>query len=252
MRMRPIPMNSEMVRAILDGRKTQTRRPVKQTFDHGQHADAVFKDGSGLGWVAWFGPGPHTAEKTARLYPGPEGFPCPYGQPGDRLWVREPGRVDYVRDGGEDGMALAIRYMADDVVRLVEVPERLDIEWQRKYKEGWPVPKWVSGCQGIPNGVFREAARITLDFSVRVERLQDITEADAIAEGIELPENGAFRNYGTAPEDNEGYDWCKTAAESYRTLWDSIYYPGIYKKPSSYKWDANPWVWVFEFRRLAE
>ena len=89
----------------------------------------------------------------------------------------------------------------------------------------------------------RWASRITLEIvNVRVERLKSISEADAMAEGIELPENGTYRDYSVKPEDNEGYDYCKSAVDSYRTLWEKINGPG--------SWDANPWVWVVEFKRV--
>src|SRR5690554_5325653 len=96
MRERPIIFSGAMVRAILEGRKTQTRRVMKQAMERKlarrtipDVADAVFPDGSGNGWVAWYGQGPFTAEDTVRRYPGDHGFHCPFGRPGDRLWVRE-------------------------------------------------------------------------------------------------------------------------------------------------------------------
>jgi hypothetical protein len=211
----PVLFNAEMVRAILDGRKTQTRRPVKPQPYTIPWRDAYGNADEALFW---------RYAEPREDWPYPR-F-CPLGQPGDHLWVREPARVDYVRDEGEDGMELAIRYMADDVVRLVEVPSRLDTEWQRKYTEGWPVPKWVSECQEIPNGVFREASRITLEITdVRVERVQDISEADAMAEGS--PWEDCWSSY----------------LQSFEALWCRTY------GPQSWSW--NLWVWVIEFRRVA-
>lgn len=87
MKERPMLFNGEMVRAVLDGRKTQTRRVCKKAHSkHDGPADAVHLDGAGTGWIAWWGKGPHSAEFTVRAYPGADGFPCPYGVPGDRLW----------------------------------------------------------------------------------------------------------------------------------------------------------------------
>ncbi len=229
MRMRPILMNSEMVRAILDGRKAQTRRPVKQTFDHDQHADAVFRDGAGFGWVGWWGPGPHNAEKTARLYPGKEGFLCPFGQSGDGLWVREAWRIDGV------GRKVAIEFGGGDPSLFENLSFFADCEFDPGLKPG----PWIPSIH-MP----RWASRITLEITdVRVERLQDISETDAIAEGLELPDNGTFRDYSVRPEDNEGYNYKRTAVESYQTLWDSAY------GHKASQWSANPWVWVVGFRR---
>jgi len=216
MKYTPILFGADMVRAILEGRKTQTRRTVKKDI-----AGRV-----SLGGRSW-----HIADPNCTKA-------CPLGQPGDLLWVREPARVDYVRDEGEDGMELAIRYMADDVVRLIAVPERLDMEWQRKYKVGWPVPKWVSECQGVPNGVFREASRITLEITdVRVERVQEITDDDAVAD------LGCWR----VCDEDEPCDTTVTLPDpvgNYRTLWDALY------EDRGLAWSTNPWVWVIEFRRV--
>jgi hypothetical protein len=89
----------------------------------------------------------------------------------------------------------------------------------------------------------RWASRITLEITdVYVERVRDITAADALAEGIEPPENGTYRDYGVRPEDNEGYNYCRTAVDSYRTLLQSIYGWG--------PWEMNLWVWVIKFRRV--
>jgi hypothetical protein len=86
----------------------------------------------------------------------------------------------------------------------------------------------------------RWASRITLQVTgVRVERLQDISQADAIAEGIERV--GPWKNYWLGDRGAAGMH-CSSAVMSYRTLWESINGPG--------SWDANPWVWVIEFERL--
>jgi len=226
MKERPILMNADMVRAILDGRKTQTRRPIKPQPVR-RPVPCPYKPS---GWAL---------EGLPNEF-GVKGCSCeevryPYGQPGDRLWVREPARVvGVLAGGGEDPMELVIKYVADDATRTIEVPSRLYEEWERKYI-GWPVPRWVSGRQGIPNGVFKEAARITLEITdVRVERVQDITDDDAVAD------LGCWR---TCDEDEP----CDTSVTStdpvgdFRALWDSLYGP--------LAWAINPWVWVIEFRR---
>lgn len=196
MRERPILSSAAMVRAILAGTKTQTRRVVKadlaNAFDPPRGPEDV------AAGYPWFEDGDGNWHKAVDC--------CPYGQPGDRLWVREPGRVVDVIGGTTDGVAVNIKYIADGVVREVTVPHRL-------YRDGYPTaerPKWVQKLQGIPNGIFREAARIFLEIvSVRVERLEDITEADARAEGFESRAAflAAFRTIYGIPEDVDLWLW---------------------------------------------
>lgn len=150
-RERPIIMRAESVRAILAGRKTQTRRVFPQARQAGEWAGAVHPDGTGLGWVP-FWPGNVTAPEAAEMYPDGGGWKCPYGLPGDRLWVREQwkystqgrGRYLYRADG-----------VADDCLR-------------------WGSPLFMP----------RKACRLVLEVvGVRVERLQSISTHDAIREG---------------------------------------------------------------------
>ena len=202
---RPILFNADMVNAILSGRKTQTRRIVKPTKD---------RNGSGC----------HLAPcEIAGEVNGGDYALCPYGQPGDRLWVRE--NFLYLMHG--DVTAGDIKYCASIDSRSAAGSKNPGYWWRKR--PSIHMPRWAS--------------RITLEIvSVRVERLRDISEADAMAEGIEFPENGTYRDYGVKPENNEGYDYCKTAVDSYRTLWEQI--------NGSDSWDANPWVWVVEFKRV--
>lgn len=183
---RPMLFSAPMVRALLDGSKTQTRRVVSQ-----RHLPQI--DLSRFPLIAnW-------------------SKPKPYGHTGDRLWVREsfwgcdlPGYGDQPCVVYED-------------------------EWRGKeYRPAEPRP-WARKFGHIP-GIHmpRDSSRITLEITgVRVERLQDISDADSLAEGVD-------RTNTSIP----GY-----AKERYRQLWESINGPG--------SWDANPWVWVVEFRRLA-
>ena len=188
MKKRPILMSAPMVRALLDGSKTQTRRMLK--MPHG----------------LW------ETSPSGELVPIPSN--CPYGQPGDRLWVRESFSGPYCMEA-QDGMAAAapstwvhesrIWYWADG--------QPTHGDWTRP-RPSIHMPRWAS--------------RITLEVTdVRVERLQDISEADAIAEGC--PPNAT-----NAPDDISRF-W-------YRLLWDQINGPG--------SWDANPWVWCVTFSRL--
>ena len=183
MKEKPILFNGEMVRAILDGRKTMTRRAVKPqpTLDHG----LVF-EGIALGK---FGAVSDSV------------IACPYGTIGDRLWVKE---THHVRDAGYvDGTGRDIVYKADD----------------EDFPYGWTpsihMPRWAS--------------RITLEITnVRVERLHEITEADAEREGVEPWSSNAL--------DFNGY------YNSFSHLWDST--------TKDHKWESNPWVWVIEFKRI--
>ena len=167
MKERPILFGGDMVRAILDGRKTQTRRPVKLDFS---------------GRV-------RRARRSWHLEDPNAVNACPFGAPGDRLWVREtwacPQTVTY--------------YRADEEALLPR---------GEKWTPSIHMPRWAS----------RIALEVT---AVRVERVQDITEKDALAEG-------------TIPLDRS------TPREMFAEVWQSIYA----------NWPTNPWVWVVEFRRI--
>jgi hypothetical protein len=212
---RPIKFNAEMVRAILYGRKTQTRRVVKLTADG--HVQAPSKH------LRWYPTDPGAIQA------------CRYGKPGDLLWVRET----WARH------ASGVDYAADfaAVSRPQAGPWRPSIH----------MPRWAS--------------RITLRITdIRVERLQDITEDDARAEGCEArpfpgPWWQGYRDFGdgdlihqqaigeTAP------DWMiepkkmpptpwldRSARDGFRSIWMGLHGPGA--------WDENPWVWAISFERV--
>lgn len=199
---RPILFTGPMVRAILAGNKTQTRRIAKE-FAGRDDLDAIL-----------------------RRFPNQNG--CPYGQPGDRLWVRESTHRRPMLNllTGEpladkyDGGA----YTADGADVLT--PEGFDLAW------------WYSrkSCPSIHMPRF--ACRLVLEVTgVRVERLQAISEEQARAEGIT---DGGCTNCGhNEPCGCEAP--APSAIDSFAYLWGSINGPG--------SWDANPWVWVVEFRR---
>lgn len=171
-RLRPILFSTAMVQAILEGRKTQTRRVVK-----GEHLRGVTCDATMYSQMA---------------------TRCPYGQPGDILWVRETFMpiTTYSVDGAVKGFA----HKADR-------------------KEWDDCAKWKPSIF-MPFAAARIFLRIK---SVRVERLQDITEEDAVAEGV-------FNTF------------INTAKHQFYKIRQSI------NGPES--WDANPWVWVVEFERI--
>jgi hypothetical protein len=199
---RPILFSGSMVRDILDGRKSQTRRVVKpQPKNRPVRAyDKVWYDAD-------------------CILPGVP-MKCPYGQPGERLWVRETFATGY---GGTF-------YRADEGENC-------------KFISGCKVP-WKPSIH-MP----RWASRITLEIvRVRAERLQDISEADAIAEGVRrvTKDNEVFKYcvYDAGP-DMSKTPWAymrSTAVGAYAELWEHINGAG--------SWTANPWVWVLDFKRV--
>ena len=199
---KPIIFNGEMVRAILDGRKTQTRRVVKpQPWDSVNHC--VIKPDGRLGTYE------DRASGRVHILEGSDGKPCPYGAPGDRLWVRETWAVHHSFDDTKpseiDGLGKILLWLRADASQ-----------------DGWEARgQWRPSSQ-MP----RWASRITLTVKdVRVERLKDIGEADAIAEGVEP----------------KGLDHVVGTRYRFGQLWNSINYT------RGFGWDVNPWVWVIEF-----
>ncbi|KFX07244.1 hypothetical protein KP22_03900 [Pectobacterium betavasculorum] len=204
--------NGEMVRAILDGRKTQTRRIIKpQPFDRSQYRrDHQIEIISGRAENGDEIDGLYAYTKSTG---GTWDAKCPFGQPGDRLWVRETSGLQVRRDAlGGTGEFRVYRASNPDAIRY-------------KTASGETAPiKWVPSIH-MP----RYASRITLEITdVRVERLKHIPRDGIIAEGY--PAERAI--------DGGDYDqflW-------YRDLWESIYGVG--------SWQANPWIWVIEFKQI--
>lgn len=209
MKERPILFSGAMVRAILSGRKTQTRRVVKpqptrlEWFDHQK------------GWLGSFGEDAGSRDNPHRM------VPCPYGVPGDRLWVKETHYNNSV------GNVIAQMFKAKEQPKV----------YYRADHEGVVTWNWKPSIF-----MKRQLSRITLEIvSVRVERLQDISEVDAMAEGIhrfEVNDCTYFHSRPTAPTEEH----FNSGLMAYRDLWESINGAG--------SWDANPWVWVVEFKRL--
>jgi len=214
MKERPILFSAPMVRAILEGRKTQTRRVLKP------QPDGWIRGSSGTFGI----PKKITSKKPHRngtIWQEPDGtcyddIVCPYGQPGDLLWVRETWRPK-----------------------------------QHSFPTGWPYEYRATAEQdGTPeHGAWkpsihmpRAASRILLDITdVRVERLNDISEWDAIDEGLEMVDGpDGIKYYGNYGDNNA--DTALHPIESYRTLWESINGKG--------SWIQNPFVWVVEFKVL--
>ncbi|WOD19805.1 hypothetical protein [Paraburkholderia kirstenboschensis] len=238
--MRELPMlfSGAMVRALLDGRKTQTRRIVKLPHNNplGQWEPTTVGGENG---------GKTAAGATVPLQGGiwhtrtGDALLCPHGQPGDRLWVRETCAAEELRDG-LDG----VRYLADK--GFMPIADTQDAA------ERWIVLNAYRGQKGAVVPAIhmpRWASRIALEIvSVRVERLQQIDEASAKAEGVEPVKHGPIWPTFEEKQCWRGYmnherAYRDTALDSFNSLWRSI------NRPES--WDANPWVWVVEFKRVA-
>ena len=199
---RPIMFKGPMVRAILDGTKTQTRRVAKLTA--GGH---VKEPGGHRRW--------HPADPEAVLA-------CPYGQPGDRLWVREGFAIDAAAHAPDGHYGLT--YLADGTwieMDYSEIDERR-LTPGKKYPSIY-MPRWAS--------------RLLLEIvAVRVERVREISEGDCIAEGIEDLGDGVGKM-----ETARGASYSMVLS-LFAALWDSI------NAKRGHGWTTNPWVWVVEFK----
>lgn len=193
MKERPILFSAPMVRALLAGTKTQTRRifkPDRMTWDaNGRYTTYAMRGGE----LSTTGSGPFKPSSWLHY--------CPYGQPGDRLWVRE----SFARVPTACG--------SEDIVFAADYQDGSDRAAGVRYTPSIHMPRAVS--------------RITLEITgVRVERLQDISRGDAMAEGCPFP------NMAQGPDPR---DW-------YAELWGAINGPD--------SWAENPWVWVVEFKAI--
>jgi hypothetical protein len=209
MKERPILFSAPMVRAILDGSKTQTRRVVKGA------------DYFAVGWPCKFG---DPCNDAHCLYSHADGkhltvMRSPYGQPGDRVWVRET----WAQVGSVDPGYLTYRatYPKCLPMHMQNVPADIK-DAGYKWTPSIHMPRWAS--------------RIDLEITgVRVERLQDISEADAIAEG-------APPSHRSIDRISREFGYKDFPRSWYAQLWDQINGPG--------SWDSNPWVWVIEIKQI--
>jgi hypothetical protein len=232
MKERPILFSAPMVRAILDGTKTQTRRvaPINDLTIKPQGDDivtwAVSFSKTVKGVFASYSGGKFTDEQARRIIASQF---CPYGQPGDRLWVRETWmdlRGTGVEHRPTPASALQRYAYAADTPRGSYGDEARK-EYGLKWRPSIHMPRAVS--------------RINLEVTgVRVERLQDISEADALAEGIEHDQDISRGNIIGWRDYLDRGGKCGTAKGSYQSLWAAI--------NGQSSWDANPWVWVVEFK----
>ena len=182
---KPILFSVDMVRALLAGRKTQTRRVVKDQ----DIPDEVYE-----------------------LIPG-DMHPCPYGQPGDLLWVRE------AWSGCFDQGHIRVRDRHPDIVWYWADGNCPDGDWE-KPRPSIHMPRWAS----------RLTLRVT---GIRVERVQDISQSDADAEGCP--------GFYSPMHPDAGVTDGQTPREEFAELWNSI------NAKRGFGWDANPWVWVIDF-----
>lgn len=238
MKERPIPLKSPMVRAILEGRKTITRRAMKVQ----PVLDGRMWRFNGAGWG-----------ESVRAVPVMIGHglaaKCPLGRVGDRLWVREGWQDVHpvqVADGrysqsstagipGPPGVSYRTIYRADG-----EYPQVYHTH-NHPYRVLQPDPEhgstWAAECgyTGWMPSVYmpRSASRLLLEVTaVRIERLQEITRSDIRAEGLECPPE-----LGSDDISPNYRDWYPAA---FRALWES----------GGGDWEGNPWVWVVEFKRV--
>lgn len=215
MKERPILMNGAMVRAVLDESKTQTRRPIKP-------APEMVEDKRIETWAG------DPAALLCLLQASKRS--CPHGQPGDHLWVRET----FVAFGRWE-TRFSDKKKRDEW-HFVDMTLELGLQYKfdgadlSKKRYAGAMPTWC-----IRPSIFmpRAASRIHLEIvSVRVERLQDISDADIVAEGTP-------GGHGVIPS----YNYHATPSEHFSHLWESINGAG--------SWAANPWLWVIEFKRVA-
>lgn len=221
---RPILMSAPMVLGILSNRKTQTRRIVKKVLTAG--TEHPF---SGLLEADCILDHDHLPSRLDMM--SKETDLCPKGVVGDRLWVRE---TYWIREGkprafriNDSGASYEDDTVSSSMVEMIA------------YKAAWGDQR-PEGCTKWKPSIFmpRRASRITLEITgVRVERLQDISEEDAIAEGI-LPSDTDLAGWrGTEKSQVRIY-----AVNAYGDLWESINGAG--------SWNANPWCWCISFKRL--
>ncbi|KKN83561.1 hypothetical protein LCGC14_0298000 [marine sediment metagenome] len=249
---RGIPFSGEMVRAIPDGRKTQTRRIIKPQPDYSRLKPYVILKAHRcpelgpvhLGRRQW---GLYVEPYNARDVPY-VAYNCPYGVPGDRLWVREA--FAYVRENKLGPHRQPCPSHLYRRTALPQWPEPHDrrIIWKADgaflFRDGTDV-KWKPSIH-MP----RWGSRILLEITdIRVERVQEIGIYDVAAEGVDctgLIEGFEIEADGRA--DGNEYDapddFVQIAKEKFATLWDSL------NAKRGYGWDANPWVWVIAFKQI--
>ena len=236
-----ILFTSPMVRALPPGPKTMTRRALRD-----QTVVRNGAEGPEL-WTGFMGWQPVAAVFAEPGLNGNADARCPYGATGDRLWVRETffawGRWEtrFNTKKGRDEWHFVDMTLESGRV-FVHAADGMPAGYVAPHRGGVGCGWWKRPAIFMP----RAASRITLEITeVRVERLQDISEADALVEGIaygptcDEEGRGGGYHWNRTHEDEDVYP---TAVQAYRQLWMGI--------NGADSWDANPWVWVVSFRRL--
>ena len=215
MKSHPILFSGPMVRALLDGSKTQTRRIVKPQPPAHVIDFCAYHNPKGDG-LAHFGFDPVARELQDWF------SVCPYGQPGDQLWVRETFCPIYPQNPAYNG------------------GHPIEYDYAATYRHGFRLGDSIGIKKVWKPSIHmpRAASRIKLEITgVSVECLQNISEADALAEGARECDPVSGREVLLAGTSQRG-----SFVLHYQHIWESINGPG--------SWDVNPWVWVIEFRRL--
>ncbi len=225
---KPILFNTEMVQAILAGTKTQTRRAIQDKFYYHLQGDSKNL--------------PYVKKYTDDFIDSNAKY-----KNGDVLWVREPARV--ISSNAFEA-TMQCEYKADGHVVDIDIDDKhIDADFDDNYDgdKDYIKTKWIRECNGIPNGCIKELARIYLKVTnVRVERLQDIEndtdnfQSEGYPDSYELKEAKRFYSNDMHGE----VDYCDDCMlEWWETLWNSTAGDG-------YKWDDNPYVFVYEFERV--
>lgn len=256
---RPILFSGPMVKAILGGKKTMTRRVVKGNFAPDQFIREKYGSGYGWHWPNWKGKETLWTMTGAVGVAKDAGFDvhvkCPYGKPGDRLWIKSGYSTEYNPSRNETTWSSGGRFIqthGNPISKTGKVKKDGN-------HPGMFMPSWLSAELRFP------LLEIT---DVRVERLQEITEADAIAEGFEEkirsqdfdPAVAGF--YELWEKLNAERGKCKTCkGHGVVPAWsgsvgggslmqDAEDCPDCKGATTGFGWDANPWVWVVSFRRI--
>lgn len=212
---RPILFSAPMVRALLDGRKTQTRRVLRVP--------------------APFDPSDDISAEIAT------GFVEPQFRRGDRLWVKECWNAFAFSEDGEDAWPTRTIPTAGEMAEIREAAYRVDV--QAVYRESDRARQWFADQKWRPSiHMPRWASRLTLTVTdVRVQRLQDISEVDAVAEGIERMRSGrGYYDITVSKGAVRAGIWHHKATDAFESLWDSL---NVDRAP----WASNPWVVALTF-----
>lgn len=251
---RPLILYPHEVTAVLERRMSQIRRPIKpQPDDHHwkalpgyRHKMVVKRTSDGCAVRS-----SHTWKDRYHAEDGVQWMRCPFGKPGDRLWVRETWASIFVTYDFETGACDWITEILPDQVKayrdrnsfdsfwkpscVIEyradgnfdgyAPEEMDFRWRPSIH----LPRW--------------ACRIVLEVTdVRAERIQEMTDEDAIAEGVQWTEDGPLHGHHLCPETAGAWHNTATPREGFACLWDSIY------AKQGLGFDTDPWVWVGGFK----